>query len=101
MLRILITGNAGSGKTTLAAQVGARLNLPVFGLDLIVWRPGWKKAPPEERRAAEAALAARPAWVVEGVSRTLLEAAATVVFLALSRRTCLVRALNRKLPYLF
>ena len=44
MVRIFITGNAGSGKTTLAGQMGEALRIPVFGLDSIVWLPGWKKA---------------------------------------------------------
>lgn len=100
MRRVLVTGNAGSGKTTLAAALGARLGLEVIGLDRVVWRPGWQKAPPEERRAAEAEIAARPAWVVDGVSRTILAAADLVVFLDLPRPVCLWRALRRSLPHL-
>ena len=101
MRRVLVTGNAGSGKTTLAAALGAQLELEVIGLDRVVWRPRWQKAPPEERRAAEAEIAARPAWVVDGVSRTILAAADLVVFLDLPRPVCLWRGVRRCLRSLF
>ena len=101
MRRILVTGNAGSGKSTLAAQLGELLGLDVVGLDRVVWRPGWQKAPPDERRAAELEIAARPAWVVDGVSRVLMEAADLVVFLDFDRHICLGRCLRRNAPYLF
>ena len=45
--RINITGNAGSGKTTLAKNLGRRLSIPVIHLDQIVWQPNWQKTPPE------------------------------------------------------
>ncbi|MFT7214503.1 MAG: adenylate kinase family enzyme, partial [Granulosicoccus sp.] len=44
-MRIHVTGDAGSGKTTLGKKIGAELNLPVFGLDQVVWQPGWTKTP--------------------------------------------------------
>ena len=100
MRRILVTGNAGSGKSTLAARLGALLGLEVVGLDRVVWRPGWRKTPPEERRAAEQEIAARPAWVVDGVSRTLMDAAEVVIFLDLGRARCLWRCMRRNAPYL-
>ena len=100
MRRILVTGNAGSGKSTLAARLGELLGLDVVGLDRVVWRPGWQKAPPDERRAAEREMAARPAWVVDGVSSTILTAADLVIFLDLPRPVCLWRCLRRSLPYL-
>ena len=43
--KILVTGNAGSGKTTLAGELDIALSLPVFGLDQIVWRQDWQKTP--------------------------------------------------------
>ncbi len=101
MRRILVTGNAGSGKSTLAARLGELLGLGVVGLDRVVWQSGWRKTPPDERRAAELEIAARPAWVVDGVSRTLLEAADLVVFLDFDRHICLWRCLRRNAPYLF
>lgn len=100
-VRILVTGNAGAGKSTLAASLAADLGIPYVGLDRIVWRERWQKAPPHERDAAIADLVTGHAWVIDGVSDQVLAAADVVVFLDASRRTCLRRVLRRNLPYLF
>jgi adenylate kinase family enzyme len=101
MTRIFITGNAGSGKTTLAKHIGEHLDLPVFGLDEIVWRPGWRKSPADWRVEKIAALIAPEAWVIEGVSATVLQAADFVFFLDVDRRTSLFRCARRNWRYLF
>lgn len=99
--RILVTGNAGSGKTTLAQALAAALGLPYRGLDAIVWGPGWVKAAPAICDARVRDLAAAPTWVADGVSPLLLEAADMVVFLDRPRRVCYHRAVKRNLRYLF
>jgi len=101
MRRIHITGNAGSGKTTLAAQLGAQLNLPVFGLDTIVWQPGWKKSPPEWRAEKEAELVEREKWIIEGVSPRVRAAADVIVFLDVPRATSYLRCAKRNWRHLF
>lgn len=101
MTRIFITGNAGSGKSTLAATLGRSLDLPIYGLDQIVWRPGWRKSPADWRKDREAELVARPNWVIDGVSRTVLDAADYVIFLDVSRAKSFVRCAGRNWKYLF
>ena len=101
MTRNFITGNAGSGKSTLAATLGRSLGLPVHGLDQIVWRPGWRKSPADWRKGSEAELVARPHWVIDGVSRTVLDAADYVIFLDVSRATSFTRCARRNWKYLF
>jgi len=98
-IRINVTGNAGAGKTTLAARLGEALRVPVFSLDSVVWKPGWQKTPPDERRAAEHELVARPSWVIDGVSTTVRQASDLVVFLDVSRSVCAWRGLKRNLRY--
>lgn len=100
-LRIHITGNAGSGKTTLAKKIGAEFKLPVFGLDQIVWQPGWIKTEPKIRDRLEADLAAKPSWVIEGVSHQIRRSADITIFLDVPRYRCGIRSLRRSLPYLF
>ncbi len=101
MSKIHVTGNAGAGKSTLAREIGTALGLPVFGLDKIVWQEGWVKTPPETRAAKERALISRPEWVIEGVSQTVRDAADTVFFLDVDRKTSLIRCAKRNWKFLF
>jgi len=101
MQRINVTGNAGSGKSTLAALLGEMLGLDVIGLDRIVWQPGWRKTPSEERLRLEREIIARPRWIVDGVSDTIRTAADTVVFLDYPRSVVLRRCAGRNVRYLF
>ena len=55
--RVVVTGLAGSGKSTFAVALAAETGLPVIHLDLAFWKPGWV-APSEtewhEKRARRA-----------------------------------------------
>jgi adenylate kinase family enzyme len=99
----MIIGSGGAGKSTLAARVGARTGLPVVHLDARHWRPGWVAPPEADWRREVAALAAEPAWVMDGnFGGTLdlrLAAADTVVFLDLPRLVCVWRVLRRVARY--
>ena len=101
MSRIHVTGNAGVGKSTLAAHIGLALGLPTFGLDEIVWKPGWKKTGACERTTKEQALCVRPSWVIEGVSRAVRESADLIVFLDYPRSVSFWRCAKRNWRYLF
>ena len=98
-MRINITGNAGAGKTRLAQHVACWLGIPVFHLDSLVWQPGWGKAPTRTRRSLEQQLVSKRAWVIDGVSATVRQAADIVVYLDVPRNVCLLRALMRTLHY--
>lgn len=99
--RILVTGNAGSGKTTLVAEIGRAMSLPVFGLDQVVWRAGWTRTPKAERDSSLRALAERPRWAIDGVSSILESAADLVIFLDVSPALCTWRCARRNIRYLF
>ena len=67
--RILIVGGPGSGKTTLALELAAQLNLPVHHLDEIA-RLGGGRGPEtsaEHRSAAVSEILHAGRWVTEGV----------------------------------
>jgi adenylate kinase family enzyme len=65
--RIIIIGVTGSGKTTLAHELGARLGHKHIELDSLYWELSWKEAPTEVflNRVA-AALDHVDYWVVDG-----------------------------------
>jgi adenylate kinase family enzyme len=97
MRRVLVAGNSGAGKTTLARALQARLGLPHTEIDSLHHGPSWTARP--EFLDDVAALAARPAWVTEwqyAAARPLLAAAAdTIVWLDLPTRTVMLRLIRR------
>jgi len=70
MSRVLITGNAGGGKSVLARKLAARRGLPYHEIDTIVWKPGWVEASTAEYEAAHDALIAGERWVLDGLGWT-------------------------------
>lgn len=99
MRRILVWGAPGTGKSTLARIMAARLGLPVIHLDAEYWRPGWVKPGEGEWPAQVTALAARDAWVMDGDYSSTWELrlprAEAVVWLDLPRRLYVPRTLWR------
>jgi hypothetical protein len=67
--RILVYGATGSGKTTLARQIGERLGLPWHSVDDLTWESGWVQVPTEVQRTEIAAICAQKEWAGYGVRR--------------------------------
>lgn len=66
MRRIIVIGTTGSGKTTLARAIVARLGLPHGEQDAWNHLAGWREAPLPQFRAAVDAFTAQPGWVMDG-----------------------------------
>lgn len=66
MKRILILGNAGTGKSTLARRLGERLGVPVIHLDALNWQPAWQALPLDVFRARLAEAIAGEGWITDG-----------------------------------
>lgn len=101
MERIIIIGCGGAGKSTLARQLGAKLNLPVIHLDKLFWKPGWVEMPKDEFDALLRQEMAKEQWIMDGnFNRTLPERIGrcdTVIYLDFSRFACLMGVLKRVL----
>ena len=73
-MRVLIFGNAGSGKTTLALALAREHGLAHLALDHLAWNAPAVRRPLEESAAqVRCFLGAHDAWVVEGCYGDLLE----------------------------
>jgi adenylate kinase family enzyme len=64
--RIAVVGTSGSGKTSFAAALAARLGVPHIELDALHWEPNWTEAETPVFRARVAAALAADSWVVDG-----------------------------------
>lgn len=74
--RILIYGNAGSGKTTMARVVAREFGISHLSLDDICWAAEGVLWPLTERIAAlDAFIVEHPGWVIDGCYGDLVEAA--------------------------
>jgi adenylate kinase family enzyme len=97
--RVIVTGMAGSGKSTFARALSARTGLPVIHLDFHYWKPGWVKPSDDEWRVKQRSLLAGDAWIADGnYHETLdlrLERADTVVVLDTPWWVCAGRAFVR------
>ncbi len=97
--RVVVTGLAGSGKSTFAVALATKTSLPVIHLDLFFWKPGWVAPSETEWREEQRVVLAGDAWIADGnYHETLdvrLELADTLVVLDTPWWRCSGRALVR------
>jgi adenylate kinase family enzyme len=97
--RVSVVGSSGSGKTTFARQLAAKLGMPHIELDALFWDPNWTQVDDETFRARVDAATAGDAWVADGnyarARSIVLARADTVVWLDIPLGTCLARVLKR------
>ncbi len=93
MQRVLIIGNAGSGKSTFAKQLSKKLGLPLIHLDKLYWCGNWEHLSRDEFDTVLQAELEKPEWIIDGnFNRTIphrLQYCDTVFFFDLPTVTCL------------
>lgn len=98
--RIVIFGNSGSGKTTMARRLSIEYQVPHLDLDLLAWSSAGERKPLSDSADEIHAFAARtPEWVAEGCYADLLELllpyATEIRFLNPGVEVCVENALRR------
>ena len=97
--RVVVTGLAGSGKSTFAVALAAKTGLPVIHLDLAFWKPGWVAPSETEWREKQRVVLAGDAWIADGNYHETLDLrlarADTLVVLDMPWLLCSGRALLR------
>lgn len=95
-MKVHVIGPSGAGKTTLARDLGKRLDLPVYALDPIAFTDRhWTIRPLADKMRAVHEILDKPGWIAEGghVGWTdpLLDAADIIIWLDVSLLTTLRR----------
>ena len=75
--RIVVYGNSGAGKTTLARRFERENGLPFLDLDTIAWGTDWGRRAPLETSISRLLefIESNAGWIVEGCYSDLIEAA--------------------------
>jgi adenylate kinase family enzyme len=85
MRRVAVIGNAGGGKSTMCRKLSKAQNIPLFPVDQIQWKPGWKPAPPEEVKLRHDQILQLDRWIIDGwgsfdLIESRFQAADTIIF---------------------
>ena len=94
LLRTLIVGNSGSGKSWLAERIANRMGSPCIDLDSIHWLPGGYNVARERNEALQLLRDAAKAdrWVIEGIYGSLVNEIRTestaLIWLCLDEAEC-------------
>jgi adenylate kinase family enzyme len=100
--KIAVKGTSASGKTTFAAELARRLELPHIELDSLHHGPNWNEASADElrTRVLQAMDEAPRGWVIDGnyerkLDSLVTDASDTIVWLDLPLRTLMWRLWRR------
>jgi adenylate kinase family enzyme len=69
MTRIVVIGNAGGGKSTLARGLAQRRGLTHVEIDRLLWREGWVLTPEALYRCQHQEIIEQDRWVIDGLGR--------------------------------
>jgi adenylate kinase family enzyme len=75
-MRLILLGNAGAGKSTMARWLIGSADIPRLSLDEIAWDPGTRRKPLEQSLTLlRQFLRSNDQWIIEGCYGDLVEAA--------------------------
>jgi hypothetical protein len=69
MSRLVVIGNAGGGKSTLARKLAEQGDLRHIEIDRLLWQPGWKLTPSEIYDRQHDEIIQGDNWIIDGLGR--------------------------------
>jgi len=105
-MKILIIGNGGTGKSTLAKKLGDALSIAVVHLDLLMWDKDWNRMTEKEFSKQVDQLVKNKHWIIEGWGYhsslcKRVEMADVIIYLKFPLTFCLKSVLERNKEYNF
>ena len=101
--KVVIIGSGGSGKSTFAKKLSEKINIKVYHLDALFWKPNWVGVPKDEQAKVQNDLVKTESWIIDGnyggTMDIRLNAADTIIFLDIPRTICVYRAFKRMIQY--
>lgn len=85
MKKVIVIGSSGSGKSTFSRKLSERLNIPVYHLDQLFWKPNWVMSTEYEKITIQNSILEKNEWIIDGnysgILEDRLQLADTVMFL--------------------
>ncbi|SDN14239.1 Adenylate kinase [Psychrobacillus sp. OK028] len=79
------------------------MNIEVYHLDALFWKPNWTPTSKEEQRKVQNELVKKEEWIIDGnYNGTMdirLNAVDTIIFVDISRIICIYRVFKRMIQY--
>lgn len=101
--KIAVIGCGGAGKSTLSRKLSEILNIPVYHLDKLNWKPGWIPTSKDEWNYLMKSLVSEEEWIIDGNYGSTLDIrlndSDTIIFLNMPTYLCIYRVIKRKLMY--
>ncbi len=69
MSRIVLIGNAGGGKSTLARKLSAKRGIPHVEVDRLLWQEGWVLTPTSIYDREHQQIISQEEWLIDGLGR--------------------------------
>lgn len=104
MVKVIIIGHSGSGKSTMAKFLGQYYHCNVLHLDKIHFTKNWKERTSEEMNHDISAFMLQNRWIIEGnythcLYEERLKEADHIIYFNFNRFNCFYRAFKRYLKY--
>lgn len=69
MVRVVIIGNAGGGKSTLARKLAEQSGLRHIEIDRLLWQPGWSLTPTDTYNCQHDEILEGDDWIIDGLGQ--------------------------------